>query len=75
MSTVIARISPARKKRSVPKEFGTLNDRRRNQMSEIVKCGVCGKVFNKRYVKSHKRLAHEQKSNLASSDLSEPELV
>lgn len=44
-------------------------------MSEIVKCGVCGKVFNKRYVKSHKRLAHEQKSNLASSDLSEPELV
>jgi hypothetical protein len=44
-------------------------------MSEIVKCGICGKMFNKRYVKSHKRLAHEQKPNIASSDLSEPELV
>ncbi len=44
-------------------------------MSEIVKCGVCGKMFNKRHVKSHKRLAHEQKSGLASSALSEAELV
>jgi F0F1-type ATP synthase delta subunit len=28
-------------------------------MSEIVKCGICGKAFNKRYVNSHKRLAHK----------------
>ena len=44
-------------------------------MSGIVKCGICGKVFNKRYVNSHKRLAHDQKPNRASSKLSEPEVI
>ena len=44
-------------------------------MSEIVKCGICGKVFNKRYLNSHKRLAHDQKPNVPSSKLSEPEVM
>lgn len=44
-------------------------------MSEIVKCEICGKTFNKRYVKSHSRLAHEKKSSPGSSELSEPEVM
>jgi len=44
-------------------------------MSEIVKCGICGKAFNKRYVNSHKRLAHGKKPDPASSVRSEPEVV
>jgi hypothetical protein len=27
-------------------------------MSEIVRCEVCGKIFNRSYLNSHKRLAH-----------------
>jgi hypothetical protein len=44
-------------------------------MSEIVKCEICGKTFNKRYVKSHSRLAHEKKASTGSSELSEPEVM
>ncbi len=44
-------------------------------MSEIVKCEICGKLFNRRYVKSHKRLAHDKKLNPVSRKLSEPEVV
>lgn len=44
-------------------------------MSEIVKCKICGKMFNQRYVNSHKRLAHDQKPSHGSSDLSEPEVM
>jgi hypothetical protein len=44
-------------------------------MSEIVKCCICGKLFNRRYVNSHKRLAHDQKPVAASSKLSEPEVM
>ena len=36
-------------------------------MSEMVKCGICGKSFNKRYLKSHARLAHKKKSSPGSS--------
>lgn len=43
-------------------------------MSEIVKCGICGKSFNKRYVNSHKRLAHE-KPNPGSSAKNEGEVM
>jgi len=32
-------------------------------MSEIVECEICGKSFNRRYVNSHKRLAHKKKPN------------
>lgn len=44
-------------------------------MSEIVKCEVCGKAFNKRFVNSHKRLAHHKKRDPVSSVRSEPEMV
>ncbi len=44
-------------------------------MSEIVKCGICGKSFNKRYVNSHKRLAHEKKPNPGSSAKTEGEVM
>jgi hypothetical protein len=44
-------------------------------MSEIVKCGICGKAFNKRYVNSHKRLAHGKKPNPGPSVKNEPEVM
>ena len=44
-------------------------------MSEIVKCGICGKAFNKRYVNSHKRLAHGKKPNPHPSAKNEPEVM
>lgn len=44
-------------------------------MSEIVKCEICGKMFNQRYVKSHIRLSHEKKPSPGSSELSEPEVM
>jgi len=44
-------------------------------MSEIVKCGICGKSFNKRYVNSHKRLAHKTKPNSGSSAKNESEVM
>lgn len=44
-------------------------------MSEIVKCGICGKSFNKRYVNSHKRLAHPEKLNPSSSAKTEPQVL
>ena len=31
-------------------------------MSEIVRCEVCGKIFNQSYLGSHKRLAHPKDS-------------
>ena len=44
-------------------------------MSQIVKCHVCGKLFNERYVSSHKRLAHDEKQKPDVKGLSEPEMV
>lgn len=44
-------------------------------MPGIVKCGICGKSFNKRYVNSHKRLAHEKESNPGSSTKNEAEVI
>jgi hypothetical protein len=44
-------------------------------VSEIVKCGICGKSFNKSYVKAHMRLAHKKKSNPGSSARNEGEIV
>jgi len=34
-------------------------------MSEIVKCDICGGVYNRRYLNGHKRLSHGKK-DLAS---------
>jgi hypothetical protein len=45
------------------------------QVSEIVKCEICGKSFNKRHVKSHARLAHKKKSNPDSSAREEEEAM
>ena len=44
-------------------------------MSEIVKCGLCGKSFNKRHVNSHARLAHKKKSNPDSSARDQEEVI
>ena len=44
-------------------------------MSEIVKCGICGKSFNKRHVNSHTRLAHKERSNPDSSAWDEEEVM
>ena len=44
-------------------------------MSGIVKCGICGKSFNKRYVNSHMRLAHEKKPNPGSLAKNEGEVI
>jgi len=43
-------------------------------MSEIVRCEICGKVYNRRYLKGHKRLAHGKK-NWASFAKNERERV
>ena len=32
-------------------------------MSGMVKCGTCGKFYNKRHLTSHMRLAHAKKSS------------
>jgi hypothetical protein len=47
----------------------------RLQVSEIVKCGLCGKSFNKRHVNSHARLAHKEKSNPDSSARDQEEVI
>lgn len=44
-------------------------------MAEIVKCGICGKSFNKRHVNAHARLAHKKKSNPDSSARDEQEVM
>jgi hypothetical protein len=33
-------------------------------MSEIVKCDVCGGIYNQKYLSSHRRLAHERPKGL-----------
>lgn len=44
-------------------------------MPGMVKCGICGKLFNKRHVKSHMRLAHTKKPVSDSSAGDEQETV
>ena len=44
-------------------------------MSEIVKCEICGKSFNKRYINSHMRLAHKRTANPGSSPRNDGELM
>lgn len=44
-------------------------------MSEIVKCEICGKAFNKSYVKAHIRLAHKRKLNPGSAATNEGEVL
>jgi len=44
-------------------------------MSQIVKCEVCGRVYNRRYLNSHKRLSHGHREPSPSSLKSESETV
>jgi hypothetical protein len=45
-------------------------------LSSIVKCDICGGVYNKRYLNSHKRLSHYGRKKLAiPSTATEPEAV
>jgi hypothetical protein len=44
-------------------------------MSEIVRCEVCGKIFNRSYLGSHKRLAHPTASDKPMSPEGELRLV
>jgi DNA-directed RNA polymerase subunit N (RpoN/RPB10) len=37
-------------------------------MPVLVRCDVCGKVFNSRYVKSHKRLAHPEDKAVSAAE-------
>jgi predicted amidophosphoribosyltransferase len=53
----------------------TILREREVRVSEIVKCGICGKSFNKRHVKSHTRLAHKKKSNPDFSAKDEEEVM
>ena len=38
------------------------------QVSQMVKCDVCGGHYNQRYLNSHKRLSHRNKSESISVD-------
>ena len=42
-------------------------------MSQIVRCDVCGGVYNQRYLRAHQRLSHRIKQT--SSAKSEPEAL
>lgn len=44
-------------------------------MSQIVKCDICGKVYNQRHLSSHKRLSHGKARTSASSAESERETL
>jgi len=42
-------------------------------MSEIVKCDICGGVYNQRHLSSHKRLSHGKSRTANLSTAGEPE--
>ena len=42
-------------------------------MSEIVKCDICGGVYNQRHLSSHKRLSHSKSSASSPPAADEPE--
>jgi len=42
-------------------------------MSEIVKCDICGGVYNQRHLSSHKRLSHGKSKTANVSTTGEPE--
>jgi hypothetical protein len=45
------------------------------EMSEIVKCDVCGGLYNQRHLTSHKRLSHGKKNSFAFTVADEPGAV
>lgn len=44
-------------------------------MSEIVKCEICGGLYNRSYLVSHKRLAHREKAAAGASTTGEPDPI
>jgi hypothetical protein len=44
-------------------------------MSQIVKCDICGRVYNQSYLNSHKRLSHGNGGTAVSSAEGEPETL
>lgn len=44
-------------------------------MSQIVKCDICGGVYNQSHLSSHKRLSHSKRLALVSYLKSEPEAL
>jgi hypothetical protein len=44
-------------------------------MSQIVKCDICGRVYNQSYLNSHKRLSHSNGGTAVPSAESEPETL
>jgi hypothetical protein len=44
-------------------------------MSQIVKCDVCGKVFNQSHLSSHKRLSHGKGKIPGVSSSGEPQTL
>jgi len=53
-------------------EFGNETTKGKSKMSEIVKCEVCGGLFNQSYLVSHKRLAHREKTANGAPVTGEP---
>ena len=43
-----------------------LNDA--GQASQLVKCEVCGRHFNQRYLSSHKRLSHDRNRSVPTDE-------
>ena len=41
-------------------------------MSQIVKCDICGGIYNQSHLSSHKRLSHGKREASASLSKSEP---
>ena len=37
-------------------------------MSQIVRCDVCGGVYNQRYIRAHKRLSHDRNHFAAKNE-------
>ena len=47
-------------------------------MSQIVKCDICGKIYNQSYLGSHKRLSHgkpQAPTRSSESDAARSELI
>lgn len=44
-------------------------------MAQIVKCDICGKLYNQSYLSSHKRLSHRKREAPVTSPHSERETI
>jgi len=44
-------------------------------MSQMVKCGICGRLYNERYLNSHILRSHRQQYDSASRERQESQLI